>query len=124
MVRPHLKYSVRFGAPHYKKGTEALEYVQRGSRTVGVWSTVLWGTAEGAWIVQSGKEEAQRRHNFFSKRAVRHRNRLPGEVVELLSMEVFKKHLDVEQRDTVWWGNVGGRWTIGLDALGGLFQLC
>ena len=42
-------------------------------------------------------------------------------MVESLSLEMFKKHLDVVLRDMVWWGNIGGRWTVGLDELGGLF---
>jgi len=39
-----------------------------------------------------------------------------------VSLEVFKKCLDVVLRDAVYWGNIGGKWMVGLDDLGDLFQ--
>jgi len=54
------------------------------------------------------------RKNLFSRRVVTHWNGLPRGMVELPSMEVFKKHLDVLLSDIVYWRNIGGRWTVGL----------
>jgi len=58
---------------------------------------------------------------LFSKGVVRHWHRLSSEVVESLSLEVFKNRVDVALRDVV--GDYGGDGLmVGLDDRSGPFQ--
>ena len=56
------------------------------------------------------------RNNFFSERVLGQWHRLPRQVLELLSLEMFKNHVDA--KDVVSRGGL----MVGLDDLSGLFQ--
>lgn len=51
--------------------------------------------------LSQGKLKSGIMKNFFTKGIVKHWNRLPREVAELLSMEVFRRGVDVELRNMV-----------------------
>ena len=72
--------------------------------------------------LHQGKFRLDIRENFFSERAVRQLHKLPREVVETLSLEVFKSHVDVALRDVVS-GHDGDGSTVVLDNRRRLFQL-
>ena len=66
-----------------------------GEVRVGFFSLVTTNMMRGKGLkLHQGRFSSDIRKHFFSERVVRRRHRLPREVVESPSMEIFKIHLD------------------------------
>ncbi|KAK4809918.1 hypothetical protein QYF61_023405 [Mycteria americana] len=118
LVRPHLECCVQCWAPHSQRDIEGLERVQRRATELG---KGLEHKADGERLRDLGLFSLEKRRlrgdlialynglkggcrevgSVSSPRVIKRWNRLPREVVESPSLEVFKRRLDEVLRDMV-----------------------
>ena len=106
-MRPHLEHCIQLWGPQHK-GMDLSEGVQRRTTKIvrGLERDFLQGhvatrTRDSSFKLEEGRFRLDVRKKFFPVRVVRHWNRLPREVVDAPSLEMFKARLDGALRNLV-----------------------